>query len=172
MSDDATPDGTDGAVVSISTDMATDAEDAFPATSVAVAVTVRVPSADGKAVHSNTPVVASAVHVGPDGVLSTRSCTAELASAVPEIVGVASFVMPSLLDDPESDAAVTANPLGGVAVVSMVTANALDGSLTTEETVDVAVIEYEPAVRTAVVHVKEPPLSLHAEPLDTPLTSS
>jgi hypothetical protein len=161
-----------GAVVSISIVIAVDAEEEFPATSVAVAVTVREPSAAGMVVHSNTPVVESAAHVAPDGVPSTDSCTTAPASAVPEIVGVWSFVMPSLLDDPESDAAITASPLGTDAATSIVTAKAFDGSLTTDETVDVAVMEYEPAPSVAVVHVNVPPLSLQVDPLDAPLTKS
>jgi hypothetical protein len=106
------PEGTPGAVVSISTEVALDDTDELPARSVATAVIDLVPSATGTVVHSNTPDVESAAQVEPDGVPSTDNCTVAPASAVPDTDGVVSLVIPSAFDDPESDAEVTARPVG------------------------------------------------------------
>ena len=72
---------------------ALDAEEVFPTSSVAVTVKEFSPSDNSElGVIENIPVVASAVVVIPVVTPSTNKVTVLPASAIPSIVGVASFV--------------------------------------------------------------------------------
>lgn len=148
--------GTDGAVASTTTVREPEETETFPATSVATAVTTRDPSPSTAVVQEKAPDPL-AVHAVPLETPSTESWIDAPTSAVPVIVGVVSFVTPSLFDEPESEAASTTKPVGAATELSTVTLMAVEAAETFEcWSVAVAVIEATPADKVPVVHEKAP----------------
>src|SRR5206468_984490 len=116
--------GAGGAAVSTVSVRAADADDVLPLASVAVAVSVWLPSPRSVVgVKLQTPL-ASAVAV-PSEVVPSRTVTVLFASAVPVMVGVASLVWLSPCV-PVSLAAASVSPVGAAAAVSMVNARDAD----------------------------------------------
>ena len=127
------------------TDRPLEAALTLPATSVALAVMLWVPSARVEAVMVHVPPVAMPV---PITVVPSNRLTVLPASAVPVKVGVVTLVMLSVLDTPLSDAATRSGLTGRGAVVSMVTDKAAEAALTLPATsVALAVMLWVPSAR-------------------------
>ena len=117
--------GATGAELSIVSEVAVEATPTLPAASVAFAVMLCVPLPSAELVMLQLPPVATAL---PINVVPSNSVTVLPASAVPVKVGVVTLVMPSMLDDPVSEAALRAGVDGAtgaeVSIVTDVTAEA------------------------------------------------
>src|SRR5215469_7959573 len=146
--------GAAGAVVSIVTAKALEADPVLPAASVAVAVSEWLPAARLLAsVQAPDP---SAVAV-PSVVLPSLTRTVALASALPAMVSAVALVMPSVAELPVSGLMPLIVGAAG-AVVSTVTAKALEAApVLPARSVAVAVSEWLPAVNVpAKLHAPEP----------------
>lgn len=160
--------GAEGAEVSTVTDRLEDADELFPAVSVAVAVMVWLPSLIA------LPGVKLQLPEPSAVVLPILPSTLELiatvlfASAVPVKVGVASLVMLSVLELPVSLPADRSGVLGALgAAVSMVTERAEDAAeLLPAASVAVAVILWLPAAKVEAVILQLPEPSAVALPTE------
>ena len=136
----SSPVGASGGSVSIvTTSGGSEAALSFPAASVALAVMLWTPSANGSIVMLNG-LSASPPPSGPCS--SLVRTTVEPDSASPSIVGVLSLVMSSVSKMPLSLAALRSSPVGASgATVSISTDSAEEGELTLpRESVEVAVM--------------------------------
>lgn len=116
--------GADGALVSTVTANTEDADEALPATSVAVAVTLWLPAAMVEAVMLQLPEPSEVVEPKLPSILELK-LTLTLASAVPLKVGVVSLVLLSVSELPVSlPASISGVPGADGAVVSIVMARA------------------------------------------------
>ena len=159
----------DGAVTSTVTLNAVDAELAFPAASVAVAVRLWAPSESADAVMDQSPLPSAVA----DPTLPSTSLVREtvtLASDVPETVGVVSFVRSSVVESPVSDPAAKSGADGSAgAVVSTVTLSDAEEELTLPtSSVDVAVRLWSPSCSVVAVMDQSP---LPSEVVDPRLPS-
>ena len=143
-----------GAVASIVIDNDEDSDEVLPAASVAVAVNEYVPSLRVDDVMENAPLLSAVPE--PKRVVPLYSFTVLPASALPVIIGVASFVV---VDTVVSE-------LGALgAVVSIVIDNDEDEvDILPRESVAVAVNEYVPSLRVDDVMENAPLLSAVPEP--------
>jgi hypothetical protein len=155
--------GAGGGVVSMVNVLVFETGDVLPTASVAVAFTVCEPSARGVGTTSVQFPDPSAVAVVPSGVPSMLTVTVLFASAVPETVGVLSFVV-----DPF--AGVTTTGAGG-GVVSIVNGTSAVAGPVVPATVCVALTVCDPSARGVVgVNVQLPEPSAVAVPVCAPLS--
>ena len=152
--------GAAGAVVSIVTGSAVDASDTFPATSVALAVMLWLPSPSVLVATVQAPLP-SAVAVARTVVPSVSYSVTRLpGSAVPCSVGVASSVIRSVAELPVSGLIVAAITGAAGPTVSMVTDRAADAVETLPATsVAFAVMAWAPSARVPVATLQLPPSS-------------